>query len=137
MNRNKLYLVSLLAFLSGYVWLGVAYKTTPSMGDSNVQVCLFKHVTNIPCPSCGSTRSILSLLKGDVVGSFYWNPVGVLLFIIMFISPLWILFDVFNKKETLYSFYKKAELFLKQKWVAIPAIVLVLTNWIWNISKGL
>jgi hypothetical protein len=37
----------------------------------------------------------------------------------------------------LYNFYNQTELVLKRKWIAIPAILLVLLNWIWNIAKGL
>ncbi|MDR0288245.1 MAG: DUF2752 domain-containing protein, partial [Clostridiales bacterium] len=31
-------------------------------------VCPFDSLFGIPCPSCGSTRAIISLIKGDMVG---------------------------------------------------------------------
>jgi hypothetical protein len=100
-------------------------------------ICLFKQVTDVPCPSCGSTRSVLSVLHGDFAGALLWNPFGIIILGILLVCPLWILFDVLFKRDSLHHFYLRTELFLKRKWVAIPAILLVLLNWIWNILKGL
>ena len=56
---------------------------------------------------------------------------------ILLVTPGWIIFDLLLKKDTLFRFYNRTELFLKRKWIAIPAILLVILNWIWNIYKGL
>jgi len=98
---------------------------------------LFKRVTGVPCPSCGTTRSVLSILKGDVLEGILWNPFGIIIIFILFIFPVWIISDVLGRKDTLFNVYNQTELFLKRKWIAIPAILLVLVNWIWNIVKGL
>ena len=136
-NRNKLYntLTALLA--AGYVWLFFSYVTANSFGNNKGSFCLFKHVTNVPCPSCGSTRSVLSLLKGDFIGSLNLNPLGVMVLLIMIITPLWIISDYVFKKEGLYLFFKKIEETFNKKKVAIPAIMIILLNWIWNINKRL
>lgn len=136
-SRNKLYntLTALLA--AGYVWVFFTYVTANSVGNDKGSFCLFKHVTNVPCPSCGSTRSVLSLLKGDFIGSWNLNPLGVIVLLIMIITPLWIISDYLFKKENLYLFYKKIEETFNKKRVAIPAIMIILLNWIWNINKGL
>jgi len=55
----------------------------------------------------------------------------------MVASPIWIAYDLVSRKETLLNFYKKTESYLKQKRIAIPVILLIITNWIWNIYKGL
>lgn len=57
--------------------------------------------------------------------------------IILIGSPFWIFYDVVSRKKTLLNAYIKTELFLNRKWIAIPAILIVMLNWIWNISKGL
>lgn len=55
----------------------------------------------------------------------------------MVIVPVWLLYDVISKKDTLYSNYRKFENTIKIRWVAIVLILLILANWIWNIQKGL
>lgn len=55
----------------------------------------------------------------------------------MISAPVWIAIDYFRNRESLFRFYQSAEEMLKRKRFAIPAILLVLTNWIWNIYKGL
>jgi hypothetical protein len=65
------------------------------------------------------------------------NPLGYIVGSIMFISPLWIILDIATKKKTLYEFYQKVEKHLKMPKYAIPLTLLVIVNWIWNITKGI
>ena len=69
--------------------------------------------------------------------SILLNPLGLIVSGIMMVCPLWIAFDYFAKKQTFYDFYLKSEAVLRTKKVAIPLIILVLLNWIWNIYKQL
>jgi hypothetical protein len=100
-------------------------------------ICLLKNITGIPCPSCGVTRSVISLLNGDLSSAVSVNPLGVLLFIMIVLTPLWIVYDLAGNKSTLLLFYGHTEAFFKQKTAAIAGILLVTANWIWNIYKGL
>jgi len=136
MGRNKLYAFLLTACAAGYIWLVLTYHRAFSLA-LGPGVCLFKRVTGVPCPSCGTTRSVLSILKGDILEGILWNPFGIIIIFILFIFPVWIISDVLSRKDTLFNVYNQTELFLKRKWIAIPAILLVLMNWIWNIVKGL
>jgi len=62
---------------------------------------------------------------------------GIVIALILTLAPLWIVYDGVMQKVTLFNFFTAAELTLKRKWIAIPAIILVLMNWLWNIHKGL
>ena len=136
LDRNKLYLILFIACLAGYVWL--YFSITKNITENkSVEVCLIKHVTNIPCPSCGSTRSVISLIKGDFIEALNFNPIGYLIAIIMLIAPLWIIADTIKRTKTLFDFYLKIETYLKRPKIAIPLILLVIINWIWNITKEL
>ncbi len=136
LDRNKLYSILFIACLAGYIWL--YFSITKNITEKkSVEVCLIKHVTNIPCPSCGSTRSVISLTKGDFIGALNSNPIGYLVAIIMLIAPIWIITDTIKKTKTLFDFYIKIEIYLKRPKIAIPLILLVIINWIWNITKGL
>jgi hypothetical protein len=132
LDRNKLYSILFIACLAGYIWLYFGITENKS-----VEVCLIKHVTKIPCPSCGSTRSVISLITGDFIGALNLNPIGYLVAIIMLISPLWIIVDSIKRTKTLFDFYLKIETYLKRPKIAISLILLVIINWIWNITKGL
>lgn len=136
MARNKLYLLLLSACMAGYIWLIYNYNRVVSEG-MEPGVCLIKRVTGIPCPSCGTTRSVLSILHGDFYGALLWNPFGIIIVSVLLIGPLWVFFDILLRRDSFYQFYVRAEIFLRRKWIAIPAILLVLLNWIWNLIKGL
>ena len=136
LDRNKLYSILLIACLAGYIWL--YFSLTKNITENkSVEVCLIKQVTNIPCPSCGSSRSVISLIKADFIGALNFNPIGYLIAIIMLIAPLWIIVDTIKRTNTLFDFYLKIETYLKKPKIAIPLILLVIINWIWNITKGL
>ncbi len=136
MSRNRLYIFLLTACIAGYSWLAYSYfRSDPLHADTGV--CFFRHFTGIPCPSCGSTRAVLSFLHGDLMNSLAWNPFGIVLILIMSVLPLWIIYDVVSQESSLHRFYNHAELFLNRKPVAIPLIIIVLINWAWNVLKGL
>lgn len=135
-DRNKLYSFLFIACIAGYIWL--YYSITKKVTENNsVEVCLIKHVTNIPCPSCGSTRSIISLTKGNFIEALAFNPIGYIVALIMLIAPLWIISDMVLKKNSLLKCYRIIEQHLKKPKYAIPLVLLVIINWIWNITKGL
>ncbi len=135
-KKYKLYTIIFTACMAGYIWLYflLSIKKTEV---NNINVCFIKSITNIPCPSCGSTRSIFYLLNGDFLQSLLTNPFGLIIVAILTVSPLWILFDLVTKKDSLHYIYSQMEMHLKKKKYAIPAILLVILNWIWNIKKGL
>lgn len=136
LDRNKLYLILFIACVAGYIWL--YFSITKNITENkSVEVCLIKHLTNIPCPSCGSTRSVISLTKGDFIGALNFNPIGYLVAMIMLITPIWITADTIKRTKTLFVFYHKIETYLKRPRIAIPLILLVIINWIWNITKEL
>ena len=136
LDRNKLYSILLIACLVGYIWL--YYSITSERTDKkSVEVCLMKHITNIPCPSCGSTRSVISITKGNFVEAFDLNPIGYIVAIIMLIAPVWIITDLILRNNSLFVCYLKIENQLKNPKYAVPLILIIIINWIWNITKGL
>lgn len=134
MTRNKLYSLLLIACLSGFIYLFCYVQTTK---EHNFSACIIKNLTGYPCPSCGTTRAVLFLLKGEIAESLLLNPFGIIVSVIMVVFPFWVLTDVFFKKETFYFWYKKAEGTIRKPALAVLLILLVLLNWIWNIFKNL
>jgi Protein of unknown function (DUF2752) len=134
MSRNRLYLLIGTMIAAGYGWL--AYAWDKAHQDSFTP-CLFKNVTGIACPSCGTTRSVLHIAKGHFAEAILINPLGLLMAALMVILPVWIVYDLAFKKSSLYNSYRKFEAVLKIKWIAILLAILIILNWIWNIQKGL
>ena len=135
MSRSRLYLFLSAACVIGFTWIAVTYHRNVA-DESEIGVCLFKRITTIPCPSCGSTRSVLALLKGDFSGAVMLNPFGLIILAVLMVTPVWLGYDLVTRKATLFNAYRNAERFLKRTRVAIALIILVLMNWIWNIYKG-
>ena len=135
MTRTRLYLLLSLGLIAGYGWL--AWASSQTVQHDGFTPCLFKNATGIACPSCGSTRSVLLLTKGNFTEAILLNPLGLVMAVLMTVFPFWLLYDIILKKDTLYNSYKKFENTLRIKWVAITLIILIILNWAWNIQKGL
>lgn len=136
LSRGKLYTIVSIACLTGYIWLFYNLKS-PQYTINNHSVCLIKNISNIPCPSCGTTRSVVFLWRGKLIDALLINPFGLLLSAMMLAFPIWLIFDLITKKQTFLIFYHKTEQFFKKPKIAAIAIFLVLLNWGWNIYKGL
>lgn len=135
-NRNRFYLFILLVSLISYLWLALIGQLKPDEVGTKFDLCPIHRFVHIPCPSCGSTRSVLSLMHGDLAGGLYWNPLGFFILAVLVVAPFWLGYDLISKKSTLFQFYLLFENTLRRKWVAIPAIALLLINWAWNVVKG-
>ena len=138
MNKSqKLYLFILTACMVGYIWIGYHVYHTSVDAHASAEVCIIKHVTHIPCPSCGATRSVLEIMQGEIKNAFLLNPLGIVLFLMMLVFPVWIIIDKIKGKTSFYAFYIKAENTLRKPQFAILFAALILMNWVWNIKKGL
>jgi hypothetical protein len=136
-QKNKLYLFLSGACLAGYGYIFVMKQDPGGQLSQLGPVCLFKRFTHFPCPSCGATRSVLALLQGEIGQALYWNPLGLILVLLLVLFPLWLAYDTLRQQDSLYLFYHRMESLMRRRLVAIPAAALVLGNWIWNIYKGL
>lgn len=95
--------------------------------------CLFKSLTGLPCPGCGTVRSLHLLLHGDVVGSVQTNPLGLLLSLFFIASAVLVLRDIRHNDDLLYRL-------MHYRWrptALVVVVLLTLANWLWNINKGL
>ncbi len=127
-NYKLKYLGVILLLISGYFFL---YNFSGVI--KGIPICIFKSVTGIPCPACGSTRATLQLFQGNFWTSILINPFGILTNILIIVSVFWMIIDVIKKKETFLPF-------LHKNWhIRIKTFILliVLANWFWNIQKGL
>ena len=100
--------------------LAILYKTDPTSGSSILPKCPFLALTGHWCPGCGATRSLYSLLHGDLASTFTYNS----LFAIALPLLLW--FGISNA----YAFYKGRgqrpllELSPTGAWVLVGSVIL-------------
>lgn len=135
MSKNKLYSIILIACFFGALYL--LYQIYYSTSADTFSVCLIKNVTGYPCPSCGTTRSVVLLSRGEIISSVLQNPFGIIVSLCMVVLPFWIALDILKKKSTFYQFYLKTETIIRKPKVALVLILLVILNWIWNLYKHL
>ncbi|MCD6321473.1 MAG: DUF2752 domain-containing protein [Clostridiales bacterium] len=76
---------------------------------SDPELCVFRRVTGLPCPSCGMTRSFIALFKGDIKSAFLMHPL------------FWLVPIIFGLLT--YSYYKKVN--FTKIYIAIVAIFIV------------
>lgn len=50
--------------------------------------CLFREVTGLQCPGCGTSRMALALMRFDIPAAFAYNPVA------FFSFPTWFLISI-------------------------------------------
>lgn len=91
--------------------------------------CLFKHVTGIPCPSCGTTTAVRHLLEGDFIGALSYNPLGYIVGPALVVVPIWILSDLVRRRDTFFKAYVFLEEQLRRKKVYFPLLLLLLVVW--------
>ena len=89
--------------------------------------CVFRSLTGLPCPTCGSTRSFVFLSQGRLLAAFSMNPLIVLaaLFAVLYLafSLAALAFDLPGMSFSLADGEKDR--------VRAAAVLLVLVNWLY------
>jgi hypothetical protein len=75
-------------------------------------------------------------MHGSFLAAAKTNPIGFISALVLVVAPVWLMYDLMKRKESLFQFYVSFEIFIRKKQHAIPAITMVVANWIWNIYKG-
>lgn len=135
-KRKRFYLFAITLLLLGYTWLLYLklfqhYKALPAAGS-----CMFKQITGIACPSCGSSRSVLAMLNNQFMEALIWNPLGFIIAAVLLILPFTIVYDLVWKQQLTMNCYIRMEKLFRKPVITIAAVILILLNWIWNIYKG-
>lgn len=132
-TRRQIDRLAFVACLCGWGWfllnLGGQTNKLP------FPVCPIKLLFGVPCPACGSTHSVIQVFEGHFSEAFRYNPLGFVLAAGLVIVPIWVVVDHVRRRGSFRSFYNWFEHTLSRKQVALPAILLVVANWVWNILK--
>ena len=121
--------------LFGFVW--VLMNQFANQTVKIPSVCIFKNITSLPCPSCGSTRSLISLMAGSFREAFYLNPFGYIIFLFLIIAPIWIFADYVLKSESLFNVFQLIQQRFQKRAYQLAFILIIISNWLWNIDKSI
>jgi hypothetical protein len=92
-----------------------------------LQPCVFRSLTGIPCPTCGTTRASTAFLHGNLAAAFSANPLAAAMgFLFVAGAPLAVLWAVARLPVPVLP----SPLPL---WIRIGAITLIAANWIYVI----
>jgi len=110
--------VVIAAYL-GLVAVGVWMESTS--GCQSPGPCLFRRVTGHPCPTCGTTRMVVSICRGRIAEAAVRNP---LMFVVTALAAgAVVLRVVFARRLVLHTSA------LAGRAVAAALIIAVLVNW--------
>ena len=87
--------------------------------------CLLKNTTGVPCFLCGGTRASLALAKGEMVSSFFFNPLVCLLWIL---GAALLLLKIVGGRRVLIAP-------IPRRWLWLGGIFLVAANWAFVITQ--
>jgi len=90
--------------------------------------CIFRSLTGIPCPTCGTTRAATSFLDGNLITAFSANPLA---------AAAGFLFVVGAPLAALWAFARWPVPVLPTPlpmWVRIGAVALIAANWLFVIT---
>jgi hypothetical protein len=108
--------------------LGVAL-VTPGI---QLPRCAFKTITGLPCPTCGLTRTIIALSRGDVDRALFLNPLAA---IACGVAALYLLYAAAVLALRLPRFRPTVSAIGARR-LRIATVAALAANWIWLIATG-
>ncbi len=119
------------AAAAGVTLTGIAGVAALGIDRLSLGICLFKAMTGLPCLSCGTTRGLGLLARGDLAGALAMNPLftgGVLLLLLLGAAEAALLL----RGRVLRLEPSPAT--VRAAWVALGVATIV--NWIWLLASG-
>jgi Protein of unknown function (DUF2752) len=108
--------------------LGVALAT-PGI---QLPRCAFKTITGLPCPTCGVTRTILALSRGDLDRALFMNPLAT---VACGIGAVYLLYAAVVLALRLPRFRPTVSTAGAHR-VRVATVAALGINWIWLIATG-
>jgi len=124
-EERQLALLWLAAAVSSIVlrplWLAAA---------PHLRSCVFRSLTGIPCPTCGTTRAATAFLQGDVMTAFINNPLATLAGLLFVVgAPIAVIWT--TARWPVPSLPNPLP-----PWIRIAAVGLIAANWLYLIVRA-
>lgn len=93
--------------------------------------CVFKSITELPCPGCGLTRGFRALFHGNIIRAEQYNILTIPIFLFITVAILLFFIDLIKHSNRLEQLFHK----LGQHYKLI--ILIIFISWIINIIRGI
>jgi hypothetical protein len=120
----------------GAIFGGVGFLAAAAVGLLRLDripltLCVFKGLTGLPCPTCGSTRALGRLFALDFAGALAMNPFTTLVAVLV---AAWAVADLvlLPRRRALDLEVPRPLAFA----LRVSALVLFLANWVYLIAVG-
>ena len=120
----------LLIISIGYIWIGFSYFTE---GQTELVVCPFRLLTDIPCPGCGLTRGIVALLHGEITKSITYHILSILITIAMLGFSFTLCYDYITKSFLTEHLFKIVNKCFSYWYISVPCSLIIICIWIFKI----
>ncbi len=132
--------ISRFVLLAGGAWVVLLFTLLALERWTGMEVpaCLFKRVTGYPCPTCGSTRAMESLLHAKVGNALALNPLMTVLVLVSPILLAWWIAPASRGGSAPSSAAPSRSRMTAKAWNVVVAVglVVVALNWLWVIRRG-
>jgi len=91
--------------------------------------CIWKAITNIPCPTCGLTRAFLYLYQLNIISAVKMSILSAPLIIGVVVHLICAFADLIWKTSLLNRF----NMFFAKSWVLVTLLILIFVSWGYNI----
>ncbi len=97
-----------------------------------VPACVFRSLSGVPCPTCGSTRSLVHFSHGELAMAFSQNPLFAMILILILVYSFVSGIAALLKLPRLVFLLSP----LERNLMSVGAFLLIAANWIYLISRS-
>jgi len=97
-----------------------------------IKICFFYNILKIPCPGCGLTRALTSLLNGNLKESLEYNFMLIPLILSYIAYSIYYIYGALKGENKLEKFFIKYK-----KYIIIIVVIITIFIWIRNITNPL
>jgi hypothetical protein len=97
--------------------------------------CGFEQRYNLPCPTCGWTRSVYAFARGNLWKSFYLQPAaGFVCTVFVLVGVLSLISAVFG---VYFEFFERLRREIRFRWWIVALVVIVVAGWLVTLARAL
>ena len=123
-----------LRIISIFFCAGVAWLLINLLWNVHIEICPFKRLIGIPCPSCGTTRAFKSLFAFNVVEALKYN-INIIILLPSIVTYVALrVYDLIFRTKKLEQVYRIVKDLLNKKLVFCAFILFEILAWILHIS---